>query len=209
MERERQKALERSLIRKQQQYIDASAQNRLNRPHTQPQSHPSSHTYGHGDHFYAQNLIKRTEHHQPQHPQQNILYQYTKRPLYSSIVNDYNANRSNRDNGCNYYSKTHNIFTKVPYYKNVNGILKTDTKIDKITKNPIKMHQQDFIIEHSQLVIQRDGNDATETPNAAHHSDHYTQVKIDFQTFFSSFAALRLLAHYKVADSPPSICYSE
>lgn len=116
----------------------------------------------------------------------NQFYQYAKRTnahVSDCVNNDRhfikNSNQcdeSNNHNSNNYLRTNNNLFTKVPYCKNVNGIIKTDTYIENL-KTPIKMHQQDFIIEHSQLVIQRDGNKTTETTNAVQQSDHYTQVE--------------------------------
>lgn len=126
--------------------------------------------------FYGHDLLKQVQKQQHQHHQYASYHRSTYDNNNHPI--NYNLNISNNRNDNveqpNYLSSS-TVFTKAPpFYKNIDGkISKSDAYIENL-RTPIKMQQQEFIIEHSQLVLQRNGN-RTET-NATHQSDHYTQV---------------------------------
>lgn len=139
----------------------------------QPQHHHQQYQPQKRCDYYAHDLLKQVQKHQ--HHLHHTSYH---RPTYDNNNHSINyhlniSNHNDDDEQPNYLSSR--PFTKAPpYYKNINGeISKSDAYIENL-RTPIKMQQQEYIIEHSQLVLQRNGN-RTET-NAVHRSDHYMQV---------------------------------
>lgn len=85
--------------------------------------------------------------------------------------------------GYNTCNNNNNTQTK-PYRNNFSCSNKNDNNNDtyiEYLQKPIKMQREEIIIEHSQLVLNGNGNNGNETPNAtntAHRSNRYTQVSV-------------------------------